>query len=170
VSSSAGDGRREERAATCANVLIRDGRNVKVDKQCRPTSGRWRSIYDGRINRRAGLIDIDHVVPLAEAWRSGAAAWNADQRDRFANDLVDPQLIAVRAASNRSKGDQDPAEDARASASKLNGLTTDLWRVPAGHLRPPDSASRDWLRCYLVKSTDALGALPVGELDALAVG
>jgi hypothetical protein len=53
---------------------------------------------------------IDHVVPLAEAWRSGAAAWNADQRERFANDLVDPQLIAVSASSNRSKGDQDPAE------------------------------------------------------------
>jgi hypothetical protein len=50
-------------------VLIRDGRNVKVAKQCRPTSGRWRSIYDGKIIHRAGLIDIDHVIPLAEAWR-----------------------------------------------------------------------------------------------------
>jgi hypothetical protein len=91
-------------------VLIRDGRNVKVGKQCRPTSGRWRSIYDGKIIRRPGLIDIDHVVPLAEAWRSGAAAWTADQRERFANDLVDPQLIAVSASTNRSKGDQDLAE------------------------------------------------------------
>jgi hypothetical protein len=91
-------------------VLIRDGRNVKVAKQCRPTSGRWRSIYDGKIIRRPGLIDIDHVVLLAEAWRSGAAAWSADQRERFANHLVDSQLIAVSASSNRSKGDQDPAE------------------------------------------------------------
>jgi hypothetical protein len=90
--------------------LIRDGRNVKVGKQCRPTSGRWRSIYDGKIIRRAALIDIDHVVPLAEAWRSGAAAWNADQRERFANDLLHAQLIAVSASSNRSKGAQDPAE------------------------------------------------------------
>ena len=91
-------------------VLIRDGRNVKVGERCRPTSGRWRSIYDGKIIRRAARVDIDHVVPLAEAWHSGAGAWNADQRERFAKDLVDPQLIAVSASSNRSNGDQDPAE------------------------------------------------------------
>ena len=63
----------------------------------------------GALRARASYL-IDDVVPLAEAWRSGAAAWSADQRERFANDLVDSQLIAVSASSNRSKGDQDPAE------------------------------------------------------------
>lgn len=91
-------------------VLVRDGRNVKVDRQCRPTSGRWRSVYDGTVTRRSALIDIDHVVPLAEAWRSGARQWTKVKRARLANDLEDSQLIAVSRSSNRSKGDSDPAE------------------------------------------------------------
>lgn len=91
-------------------VIIRDGRNVKIGKQCHPTSGRWRSVYDGKIIRQSRLVDIDHVVPLAEAWRSGAERWDADERERFANDLTSPQLVAVSFSSNRSKGDQDPAE------------------------------------------------------------
>nr|CEL16586.1 putative secreted protein [Kibdelosporangium sp. MJ126-NF4]CTQ89063.1 putative secreted protein [Kibdelosporangium sp. MJ126-NF4] len=49
------------------------------------------------------------MVPLAEAWRSGAARWTDEQRKQFANDLNNPQLFAVTATSNRSKGDQDPA-------------------------------------------------------------
>jgi cell division septation protein DedD len=48
------------------------------------------------------------MVPLAEAWRSGAWAWTSKQRQDFANDLTDSRvLIAVTASANRSKGDQD---------------------------------------------------------------
>lgn len=50
------------------------------------------------------------MVPLAEAWRSGAADWSKDDRKKFANDLTRPQLLAVSASSNRSKGDQNPAD------------------------------------------------------------
>ncbi|WP_123971063.1 HNH endonuclease family protein [Streptomyces sp. TLI_185] len=50
------------------------------------------------------------MVPLAEAWGSGASAWTAKERESYANDLGDARaLIAVSAASNRSKADQDPA-------------------------------------------------------------
>ena len=47
-------------------------------------------------------------MPLAEAWRSGCQHVGDDTRQSFANDLSHPQLIAVSASSNRSKGDQDP--------------------------------------------------------------
>ena len=53
-------------------------------------------------------LDIDHVVPLAHAWRTGAKAWTKARRRAFANDLTEPQLIAVSAHSNRSKGDSPP--------------------------------------------------------------
>jgi hypothetical protein len=54
-------------------------------------------------------LDIDHLVPLAEAWDSGASAWSLAEREAYANDLGDERvLIAVSAASNRSKADQDP--------------------------------------------------------------
>jgi hypothetical protein len=32
-------------------------------------------------------VDIDHVLPLAEAWRSDAQAWSASRRQAYANDL-----------------------------------------------------------------------------------
>ncbi|WP_081900645.1 HNH endonuclease family protein [Allokutzneria albata] len=57
----------------------------------------------------ASSVDIDHVVPLAAGWRSGAWAWDAAKRRAFANDLTRPRLIAVSAKSNRAKGDPTPA-------------------------------------------------------------
>jgi Protein of unknown function (DUF1524) len=71
-------------------------------------SGTWRSFYDGLTFTTSSRVDIDHVVPLANAWRSGAKRWRDGRRRAFANDLEDSQLIAVSASSNRSKGDQGP--------------------------------------------------------------
>jgi hypothetical protein len=76
---------------------------------CPVTSGKWYSYYDGVTVYSPSEIDIDHVVPLAEAWRSGASGWTTTKRQNFANDLNGPQLIAVTASVNRSKGDQDPS-------------------------------------------------------------
>ncbi|MFR9726178.1 HNH endonuclease family protein [Streptomyces sp. MS19] len=91
-------------------VLERDGEDVTADDDCRPASGTWTSAYDGETFTEAGDLDIDHMVPLANAWRSGADEWTDDEREAFANDLDAPQLLAVSAASNRSKGDQGPDE------------------------------------------------------------
>lgn len=76
---------------------------------CTITSGSWLSRYDGVRFTDAGGMDIDHMVPLKEAWISGAAGWTSTRRQDFANDLGDGRsLIAVSASSNRSKSDQDP--------------------------------------------------------------
>ncbi|WP_371594366.1 HNH endonuclease family protein [Streptomyces virginiae] len=116
-------------------VLERDGTDVTRDAECKAVSGTWKSLYDGVVVTEAGKMDIDHMVPLAEGWRSGAAGWDSARRKAFANDLTHPQLLAVTAASNRSKGDQSP----------------DLWQ-------PPDKTSwcqygRAWTT---VKSTYGL--------------
>lgn len=96
---------------TRAHVLIRDARGTAVvEDNCRVTAGQWHSAFDDVHLTNPRSIDIDHLVPLAEAWRSGADTWDAATRRRFANDLDDPRtLIAVTASSNRSKGDKDPA-------------------------------------------------------------
>ncbi|RDG38935.1 HNH endonuclease family protein [Streptomyces corynorhini] len=91
-------------------VLKRDGTNVVQDSACAAVSGNWYSEYDGATTTSSSSFDIDHMVPLAEAWRSGASSWTTAQRQAFANDLTRPQLIAVSASSNRSKGDSDPAK------------------------------------------------------------
>jgi hypothetical protein len=81
----------------------------KKGPKCVLTGGKWISPYDGKSFTKDSGLDVDHVVPLAEAWRSGAWAWTAKQRQDFANDLSDSRvLIAVTASANRSKGDQDP--------------------------------------------------------------
>ncbi|KAA1425877.1 HNH endonuclease family protein [Nocardioides antri] len=56
---------------------------------------------------QAQAIQIDHVVPLAEAWYSGAAAWTDEQRRTYANDLT--VLLAVDGPTNAGKGADDPA-------------------------------------------------------------
>ncbi|MEV6938686.1 HNH endonuclease family protein [Streptomyces sp. NPDC051132] len=77
--------------------------------RCRLTGGEWYSPYDDRYLQGPRRLDIDHLVPLAEAWDSGASAWTAAEREAYANDLGDGRaLIAVSATSNRSKADQDP--------------------------------------------------------------
>ena len=78
---------------------------------CDLTTGGWRSYYDGEVWTDSSDVDIDHLVPLAEAWDSGARRWTAGTRTRFANDLRDPRpLVAVTDNVNQSKSDQDPAE------------------------------------------------------------
>ena len=99
-------------AATTVKVRVRTAvRNLPVASGCDIQRGRWYSYYDAKTFTRSSGLDIDHLVPLAEAWDSGARRWTADTRQRYANDLGDPRsLLAVSASTNRSKGDQDPAQ------------------------------------------------------------
>lgn len=97
---------------TREEVLIAESRTpAQVDAYgCKVVAGDWFSDYDGVLHTDPSDLDIDHFVPLKEAWDSGAWAWSPSQRQRFANDLSDPRaLIAVTAGANRSKGDKDPS-------------------------------------------------------------
>ena len=103
----------------------------KVGAGCYLTGGRWRSSYDGKVFTNPTGLDIDHMVPLAEAWRSGAWAWTAAQRMDFANDLEDSRsLLAVTASLNRSKGDRDVAAwlPARAQCNYISNWIAVKWR------------------------------------------
>lgn len=101
------------------DVLLRDAVEVRTRPQGRcdhdVLAGTWVDPYTGRRlvftdlkePRQAQAIQIDHVVPLSEAWRSGASGWSPDRRRVFANDLGN--LLAVDGPTNMSKSDDDPA-------------------------------------------------------------
>jgi hypothetical protein len=91
-------------------VLKRDGQGVQASADCKIAQGTWYSAYDGKSVSDPQELDIDHMVPLANAWRTGAKDWTDTKRGEFANDLTNPQLLAVTLGTNRSKGDQDPSQ------------------------------------------------------------
>ncbi|MFE5852580.1 HNH endonuclease family protein [Streptomyces sp. NPDC056500] len=111
----------------------------EVGAGCKLTGGRWVSYYDEQSTSKLASVEVDHVVPLAEAWGSGASAWTAQRREAFANDQGAPgTLAAVTVRSKREKADQDltgwlpaaPSQQCRYIgdwvATKLRwGLTTD---------------------------------------------
>jgi hypothetical protein len=96
---------------TRQDVLARDGDGVVEGSDgCQPSSGSWYSAYDDTNVTVVASATIDHVVPLADAWRTGADEWTAAQRKAFGNDLTDAQLIIASSSSNSSKSDKDPSE------------------------------------------------------------
>lgn len=97
---------------TREQVLIRDGDGEIVDNKCRSTCPRtapdpacWHSLYDGVKAYTPAELQIDHIVALREAARSGTRGWTPDQRKTFANDP--DNLLAVSSASNSGKGGDD---------------------------------------------------------------
>ena len=82
-----------------------------IGPRCTLTGGEWYSYYDDATWSEQTDLDIDHMVPLAEAWDSGASEWTTAQRRDYANDLGDERsLVAVTDNENQAKADQDPAE------------------------------------------------------------
>ncbi len=146
-----GDGWDYDRASGCntrERVLIAESLTPAVlGPRCKVLSGRWTSRYDGVTTTDPADLQIDHLVPLGDAWGSGASDWTAIRREQFANDLTDPAtLIAVTGRTNESKGDKAP-----------------------DHWLPPDPAARcpyvaDWIE---VKARWGLSVTPT-EHDALA--
>ena len=83
----------------------------RSNQQCRVASGRWFAPYSGTTVTVPGELDIDHMVPLANAHQSGSWQWSSEQKRLYANYLTDPNhLIAVTARANRSKGARGPDE------------------------------------------------------------
>lgn len=97
---------------TRAEVLI-SGSLIPVtldSSKCIVVAGRWYDPYTNQTFTNPSDLDIDHLVPLSEAHKSGGYLWTSTQKRAYANDLINPLvLIAVDDATNQAKGDKDPA-------------------------------------------------------------
>ena len=91
----------------------------QVDDRCRTTLGRWRSLYDGATTDDPADLQVDHVVPLADAWRSGAAGWTPERRLAFANDLTSPDALLAVDEEMRTMTFAEFAVEAERSAAGL---------------------------------------------------
>ena len=95
-------------------VLIEESRTevtYKSDRECQVVTGEWFGSFTGTTVTEAGELDIDHLVPLKNAHKSGGWSWMAERKEQYANNLDDPEhLIAVTAFANRSKGAKGPDE------------------------------------------------------------
>ncbi|WP_052710109.1 DUF1524 domain-containing protein [Azospirillum thiophilum] len=94
-------------------VLIRDSRRpATLDaKGCTVKSGEWIDLYTGERFTDPQMVDIDHRVPLEEAYSSGGHEWSRERRAAYANDTSDPlTLLAASREANRAKGSKGPEE------------------------------------------------------------
>jgi hypothetical protein len=115
-------------------VLIHDAKiRPLVSSGCYLSRGQWVSPYDGVTTTNPTKVQIDHVVPLEDAWAEGAWKWSADTRKRYANDLGTKfDLLAVSAHSNESKGDKGPDQWLPTKKSfdckNMTDYTAVMWR------------------------------------------
>ncbi len=95
------------------DVLARDLTDVERQGPCKVLRGTLVSPYTGervdfvRGNRTSTLVQIDHVVALENAWRTGAQQLSQEQREALANDPAN--LFAVDGHSNAQKRSGDAA-------------------------------------------------------------
>ena len=104
---------------TRATLLIRTSQvpvTFTTANNCTVRTGKWIDPWSGAVTTVAHDFQIDHTVPLANAWRSGAWSWTHNQRVAYTNDLADQDhLVPILASENEAKGDDGP----------------DQWRPPA---------------------------------------
>jgi hypothetical protein len=116
---------------TKSEVLEEESRSLNTTvSACRVLGGRWLSRYDGIYWSDTQFVEVSHLVPLAEAWGSGAQYWSPEQRRDFANDTtLDVALEVVSQWLHEDKGDQDPAEWMPPRSGTACDYATDWVRV-----------------------------------------
>jgi hypothetical protein len=80
-------------------------------RKCNVLEGQWLALFSGVNVFTATELDVDHMVPLANAHKSGGWAWDYERKREYANNLsYKGHLIAVTASANRSKGARGPED------------------------------------------------------------
>lgn len=109
---------RDPRDKTCFNtrakVLMRDSKTQVIfneKNRCLVASGTWNEPYTGQVHTLASEIQIDHLVPLKNAYTTGASRWDWLHRCLYANYIGNPfHLVSADGSQNMRKGDRTPAD------------------------------------------------------------
>jgi hypothetical protein len=111
-----------------SDTLRRDLQDIVIKPRtqgCVPAAGTLQDPYTGAVIAFArgadtsAEVQIDHVVALSNAWRTGAQQWTTQRRQDFAGDPL--ELLAVDGPTNQAKSDDDASE----------------WLPPRGEFRCP---------------------------------
>ncbi|MBZ4323078.1 HNH endonuclease family protein [Streptomyces huiliensis] len=97
------------------DILRRDLKDPKLDggSKCTVTSGTLADPYTGKTIRfrrgaQSSAVQIDHIVALSDAWRTGARKLSQAEREALANDPLN--LVAADGPANMGKGDKNAAD------------------------------------------------------------
>lgn len=97
---------------TRAEVLIKESKRTArftSSKRCTVSRGKWITSWDNRTHYSASKVQIDHLIPVHEAWGSGAKSWSQKRRVNFYNDLGDRRALNAQTSSlNSSKQASGP--------------------------------------------------------------
>lgn len=132
---------------TRQEILQRDLEQVVLASNgCTVLSGVLNDPYQGDViqfthgQETSQEVPIDHLVPLAYAWYTGADQWTAEKREQFANDPAN--LVATGRSANSSKSDSGPSEWLPGQMDKCEYVTrfSDLATSYGLILTPEDQA------------------------------
>ncbi len=154
--------------STRALVLIRDSLDPAqvAYPGCKVLAGRWVDPYTGAVYTSPAEVSIDHVVPLKEAWRSGAASWPTERMVAFANDIAHRDALAVvEGSGNEQKGDKDPARWRPADPARWRTYASGWVAVKATWGLTVDVAERAALQAMLSAAAPAPAATTTSAVD-----
>lgn len=99
---------------TRAKVLQRDSQSpvqFSSKNPCSVVEGTWKDPYTGFVLTRSDEVQVDHFVPLKNAYVSGGWKWSQKKRCLYANFMGNEfHLLTVQAHANMSKGDSTPEQ------------------------------------------------------------
>ena len=141
-----------------------------LDGTCFVDTGQWIDPYDGTVYTSADQVTIDHVVPLAEAHRSGAWRWDNDSKNRFANDRNTRGISWWSARDiNQSKADKTPDLWLPPDPAAHCQYAIDWTTTKARYDLTVTVAEHDALEAALDTCTPASSVRPVVDVEAPVV-
>ena len=126
---------------------------VLSSNSCFVNSGKWFDPYDNLYYYNSSEVQIDHVVALYEAHKSGAWSFPSARKLKFANNIeFDDLLIAVGASSNSKKSAYDPSEWVPSNSAYICEYIQKWLNIKSEFRLGIDSDEKDAIENYYIEN------------------